>query len=176
MTNETQQSDQTTPTAKQRFVDGYEDLAQKTKEFLEQAEEKSEHAFENALEKAKQMLVDAGEFTKKEAEDLRDYLRRDLETTESDLRRWSEQAQKALNPSRVGTGFLNLVSSLVDETSGVLGKLGEKVNDALTYHTGEITGPGTLTCTKCGKEMHRENSGHIPPCSGCKGTTFRKHY
>ncbi|MES9926605.1 MAG: hypothetical protein ABW158_00685, partial [Candidatus Thiodiazotropha sp. 6PDIVS] len=46
--------------------------------------------------------------------------------------------------------------------------------NASLYHTGEVTGPGTLVCAQCGKEMHFKKTGHIPPCSGCKGTDFQR--
>lgn len=176
MTNPTQSHADTSDSAKQRLKKGYESLVQKTKEIYSGAEEKSEIWFEEALEKSRQALQDAGELTKEETQQLRDYLRRDLQATEVDFRRWSEQARKQLEPTRVGTGFLGLVSSLLEGTSDVLDGLGKKVSEALTYKTGEMTGPGTLTCTSCKKEMHFDEPGHIPPCAGCQSTTFRKHY
>jgi hypothetical protein len=176
MTKPTQSHTDPSDSAKQRLKKGYESLVHKTKEIYSGAEKKSEVWFEEALEKSRQSLQDAGEFSKEETQQLRDYLRRDLQATEVDFRRWSEQARKQLEPTRVGTGFLDLVSSLLEGTSNVLDGLGQKVSEALTYKTGEMTGPGTLTCTSCKKEMHFDEPGHIPPCAGCKGTAFRKHY
>ena len=42
------------------------------------------------------------------------------------------------------------------------------------YHTGEITGPGTLVCDKCQEKLHFHKAGHIPPCPKCRGTHFHR--
>ena len=42
------------------------------------------------------------------------------------------------------------------------------------YHTGEITGPGTLVCDNCGEELHFHKPSRIPPCPKCKGTSFHR--
>ncbi len=45
---------------------------------------------------------------------------------------------------------------------------------AVGYHAGEITGPGTLVCTARGGELHLPQSGHIPPCPKCHGLYFKR--
>ena len=50
----------------------------------------------------------------------------------------------------------------------------EQAREASFYHTGEVTGPGTLVCAECGKELHFHKAGHIPPCPGCRGTRYRR--
>jgi len=176
MTKPTQSHADPTDSAKRRLKKGYESLVQKTKEIYSGAEKKSEVWFEEALENSRQALQDAGEFTKEETYQLRDYLQRDLQATEVDFRRWSEKARKQPEQTRVDTGFLDLVSSLLEGSSGELDAIGKKVNEALTYKTEEMTGPSTLTCTRCKKEMHFDEPSHVPPCAECKGTTFRNHY
>ncbi|MEN8132051.1 MAG: hypothetical protein ABFS45_18110 [Pseudomonadota bacterium] len=37
----------------------------------------------------------------------------------------------------------------------------------LEWHTGEITGIGTLECESCGKRIHFYKAGRIPPCPAC---------
>ena len=50
----------------------------------------------------------------------------------------------------------------------------EQAREASFYHTGEVTGPGTLVCVECGKELHFHKAGHIPPCPGCRGTRYQR--
>ena len=42
------------------------------------------------------------------------------------------------------------------------------------YHTGEISGPGTLLCVACGTELHLHKTGRIPPCPKCHATQFKR--
>jgi len=42
------------------------------------------------------------------------------------------------------------------------------------YHTGEISGPGTLACDECGEKLHFYKAGKIPPCPKCHATVFHR--
>lgn len=41
-------------------------------------------------------------------------------------------------------------------------------------HTGEIASVGTYKCTNCGNEITFKESGHVPPCSVCAKTEWRR--
>lgn len=41
-------------------------------------------------------------------------------------------------------------------------------------HTGEITGPGTLACTRCGATLQLARTATVPPCPSCATTEFTK--
>ncbi|MEE9491971.1 MAG: hypothetical protein V3W04_01145, partial [Gammaproteobacteria bacterium] len=46
-----------------------------------------------------------------------------------------------------------------------------------TYHTGEVTGPGTLHCAECEEILTFHQPGKIPQCPKCHSTTYhRKQY
>ena len=49
-----------------------------------------------------------------------------------------------------------------------------QARQAVGYHAGEITGPGTLVCAACGAEVHMHQPGHIPPCPKCHGIQFKR--
>jgi Zn finger protein HypA/HybF involved in hydrogenase expression len=49
----------------------------------------------------------------------------------------------------------------------------EKSEKGLEYKTGEVAGPGTLSCKECGAEMKLTTSVRIPPCPKCHKTVFR---
>ena len=40
--------------------------------------------------------------------------------------------------------------------------------------TGEIVDKGTYRCTNCGNEIHFAERGHVPPCSVCTHTEWRR--
>ncbi len=41
-------------------------------------------------------------------------------------------------------------------------------------HTGEIVMPGAYKCTNCGNEITFKHEGHIPPCTVCSHTEWRR--
>lgn len=162
--------------AQQRLIQGYERMAEKAREYYAQAEKRTGPWLEDAIDKAKQALEDAGEYTREETAELREYLKRDLAATREDMDRLRGRIPTQLEPSRLGAGFLNLVATASEGAADVFASLASRVGKQLTYRTGEMTGPGTLICTECAKELHYEKPGHIPPCPGCRGGQFRKRY
>jgi len=169
-------TDKTDKSQEDEEVTKYEKLASRTRELFEQAREKSASGLDSALDHAKDELVAAGEFSAKQGERLRKYVRRDLNATSEDVQKLLEKIQKGTHPSRVGAGFLGLVHHVSESLGSAFDKLATKTEEKLTYHTGEISGPGTLICTKCSKAHHLYHTGRVPPCSGCKRTEFRKSY
>ena len=53
-------------------------------------------------------------------------------------------------------------------------RVGERLDDALTYHTGELTHGGAFTCAECGTVVTLKKPGHLPPCPRCHKTAFRR--
>lgn len=50
----------------------------------------------------------------------------------------------------------------------------EQPSHSRVVHTGEITNAGTYKCTKCGNEITFKNEGHVPPCSVCTNTEWKR--
>jgi len=44
----------------------------------------------------------------------------------------------------------------------------------MTFHTGDITTAGTLTCSGCGWTIRTSRTTVLPPCPQCMETSFRK--
>jgi len=155
----------------------YEKLAHKTAELLDSIKEKTPETVEKIIEKAKKELVDAGEIGSKKAEEFGNYLRKDLSFTKEDMVKLGEVIKDKSHPSRVSAGILGVFHDIAKVVGGQFTSLAEKTDEMLTFKTGGMTGPSTLTCTKCGKEIHLTKTARIPPCSGCKAaSTFRKSY
>jgi RNA polymerase-binding transcription factor DksA len=50
----------------------------------------------------------------------------------------------------------------------------EHPSGASTVKTGEVVSSGTYRCTRCGNEIEFKDEGHVPPCSVCTNTTWKR--
>lgn len=128
--------------------------------FIDEIAEKSSAINELAGEKA----VKVGEYLKRDLVDAASY----LDKTGKALKDWLG-FDLALLEDRLRDDF----SKAADQTTVELLKLKQEAA-AAPYHTGEVSGPGTLICDNCGETLHFHKAGHIPPCPKCQGTTFHR--
>ncbi len=151
--------------------EAYELMLERAGERFHQLEDKTGPQMRKLIEEARDKAVELGELSREEADKLADYLWRDLQDaarylseTGEDFRTWL-----GFETSLIGDRLKELFSTAADKTTVELIELEEA---ASIYHTGEITGPGTLVCTKCGEKLHFKKPGHIPPCPKCHATEF----
>ncbi len=157
--------------------DQYDKLAARFRELFESGAEKSAEFAQTALEKARQQLTQAGAFSEEQGQKLKSFLERDLVQQASEYARSiGEEAGDRLNPARLSAGALSSLTSLLEKAGTTLSNLAGAAGKALSFHSGEITSAGTLTCSACGKEIHFKQTGRIPPCPSCHKTEFRKSY
>lgn len=154
----------------------YDQFAQRFTELYKAGQEKGQEAMERALELAREQLTAAGDLGAEQGERFKSYLQRDLDQTVSDMQKLGEEARDRFHPARLGAGALASLATMFESAGKGFEFLSRKTEEALTYHTGELTSAGTLTCRKCGQTVHMSRTGHIPPCPGCHGTEFRKGY
>ncbi len=121
-------------------------------------------------------MVELGELSREEAEQVAGYVERDIQEaarflveTGEDLREWW-RFDVALMEERLWEWF----SQVADQTRLQLQALAERARYESRYTSGEISGPGTLICVQCGHEILMKETGPIPPCPQCQGTTFRR--
>lgn len=157
-------------------ISNYEKLASKTKEQLIDSRDHSMRWLHGAVDASAEQLEKAGAFTKEEGERAGRFLKRDLAATRVDFARARASISKGLNPSRVGGGFVDLASHLFESMGEAFQGWAAKSEEALAFNTGEVSGPGTLTCNACGTELQLEQSSRVPPCPKCHKTVFRKSY
>ncbi|MFK8067404.1 MAG: zinc ribbon-containing protein [Gammaproteobacteria bacterium] len=153
----------------------YQQMLEHTQENLQKTLDKTRPQINNLVDQAVERSIELGEITKEEAEKVGAYLRRDLEdvseymnTTKKELGDWFR-----FDVELVEDQVKNWFSSITDHTRTTLDELARNAEMA-EWHTGEITGPGTLSCDKCGHDLHFHNVGHIPPCANCYGTKFHR--
>jgi len=132
------------------------------------------HSMKQAFDWARDKAVDLDELTREEAEEIADYLKRDfheaahyLADTGHELRDWLH-----LDIGLIEQSLLELISSVADKTQIELKQIEQQARLASEYHTGQITGPGSLKCIECGEVLHFKQTGHIPPCPKCRHSVF----
>lgn len=155
--------------------EAYELLLEKTLAKTRALERVTARAVHDMVDKARDELVDLGRVTEKEGEELAAALKRDLteaarylQETGRDLRDWLGFDLELLE-DRFREDFF----AAADQTTVALNAL-RLAAEAAEYHSGEITGPGTLVCLACGERLHFKRAGRLPPCPRCHGTRFRR--
>lgn len=163
-------------TDNEKQVRAYERMLERAKQFLTETGDEVTPKLQDALQAAKEKASELGELSAEEAEKIGDYLRRDLQDAaeflaedRGELRDWLR-----FDVQQVEDRIADALSLLVDQTKVELAQLAERAQTLGEWHTGEVTGPGTLICKSCGEALHFEKTGHIPPCPKCRGTTYRR--
>ena len=159
-----------------RLAAAYEKMLERVDEAFEKAQETTLPALKENIEHAREKAVELGELTREEAEKIAGYLERDMKDAGEFLAESGEEFRNWMrfDLELIEDRLLEMFVSVADQTRVELSKLAEQARQATTYHTGEITGPGTLVCSGCGKELHFKKTGHIPPCGKCHGTEYKR--
>jgi len=155
--------------------EAYEMLLDKVIEEAEAVKAKSGPALHHLIDEVAQKSSDVNELAGEEAVKIGKYLKRDLLDAASYLEKTGKAFKDwlgfdlALIEDRLRDNF----SQAADQTTIELLKLKQEAEIA-GYHTGEITGPGTLVCDQCGEKLHFHKAGHIPPCPKCQSTRYHR--
>jgi len=159
-----------------RLAAAYEKMLERVDEAFEKAQETTLPALKENIEHAREKAIELGELTREEAEKIAGYLERDMKDAGEFLAESGEEFRNWMrfDIELIEDRLLEMFASVADQTRVELSKLAEQARQASTYHTGEITGPGTLVCSGCGKELHFKKTGHIPPCGKCHGTEYKR--
>jgi vacuolar-type H+-ATPase subunit H len=157
-------------------LDLYHRMMERVKHSIEEAGEKVRPRIEHALETAREKSIELGEATREEAEEIASYIRRDLAEIGEYLHESGEDIGTwfHMDLELIEANLLDLITSVADKTRVELAEIAARAQVANIYQTGEITGPGTLTCSECGEELHFQKAGHVPPCPRCHATTFTR--
>ncbi len=155
-----------------KLSEAYDKMLLRTRESMDQAEKNLGEALEMAMQKAS----DLGELTREEADLIGIYIMRDLEDAAKFVDKSGQELRDWLrfDINVVENALVDMFSNMVDHTREALDQLKERANAIGEWHTGEVTGIGTLQCKGCGEEMHFHKTSHIPPCPKCHGTKFRR--
>ncbi len=147
------------------------------KESLSKAHQRSDD-FHKIISEVGKKSAELKNFSEHEAAKIEGYLKRDLIDAASYLNSTGQELKDWLgfDLTLIERELLERFSLAVDKTTLELLQLKEVAANA-KYHTGELTGPGTLICDQCNRQLHFHKPGHIPPCPDCIGTRFhRQHF
>lgn len=161
--------------SKQDFTDK---LSQSYEAILDGALKKARQGgslFSHLADEVREDLNALNELSKDEIALLKAYIKRDLtdaatylDSTGNALKDWL-----GFDLTLIESKLLHNFSEAADKTTLELLEIQQQA--ALTpYHTGELTGIGTLLCDKCGAKLHFHQPGHIPPCAKCHHTQFHR--
>ncbi|NOT86093.1 MAG: zinc ribbon-containing protein [Methylococcaceae bacterium] len=153
-----------------KFVQSYNDLMRHLYEIMDDGL----HSLADGLEKAKAKTHALGILTPEEMQKIGGFLQRDIEGAAHAL-----HTEKQENLSEWLKFDVNLIESfaldafmeVADKTSIELAQL-KRHGEQNVYYSGEITAPGTLTCTACAKEMAFKSAAEIPDCPACGAKAF----
>ena len=165
------------PTAKEKHQPYATDkLIEAYDQRWERAKEMTETTVQKPLEKAMETAVELGELTREEAERVYTFLRRDMEETAHHLSETGKELRDwfRFDMEQIESRMLEAFSKVVDYSRVELARMTGKLNVEETWHTGEITGIGTLSCVECGTEIHFHETGRIPPCPKCHATVYKR--
>ena len=165
------------PDSDQKLIHAYNRMMERLKNAFGHIEHGARPMLDHLITAAQQKAVELGELSREEAVKVADYLKRDIEDVKDYLT--GPEARELSDWFKFDIGLiedrvLELFTSVADRTKLELLELEQRARRASEYHTGEITGIGTLICSRCGEALHFHATGHIPPCPKCHATTFTR--
>jgi polyhydroxyalkanoate synthesis regulator phasin len=159
----------------EHLVAAYESMLERARTAIREAREATP-GLRDMLDRVRDNMVELGELTREEGEKISEYIQRDIEDaaayiaeTGEDLRQWWR-----FDLELIEQRLLDTFTSVADQTSLSLTRWAEQARRASLYQAGQITGPGTLICDRCGAETHFTRTGRIPACADCGGLVFRR--
>ncbi len=155
--------------------EAYERLLESAMDDLRKLDEKTGPALHKLIDKGKAALLAAEEYTEEELDKAGEYLKRDLIDAAEYLAETGEDFATWLDfdIELIEDRLKDVFSQAADQTTVELLKLKAQAERS-PYHTGEITGPGTLVCDQCGEKLHFHRVSKIPPCPKCRETRFHR--
>jgi hypothetical protein len=158
-----------------KLIGAYDQMLARVKEFINETGKEAQPYLERATEYAKEKAVELGELSREEAEDIANYLRRDIHDAATFLGEHGDEITDwlRLDLLLIENKVLEMFSQVVDQTRLELDKLAMEA-ELQGWHTGQVTGIGTLQCLECGEQLHFHKTGHIPPCPKCNHTEFTR--
>ncbi|AFL73022.1 zinc ribbon-containing protein [Thiocystis violascens] len=159
-----------------KLVHAYEQMLKQTHETIEKAQQESVPKFREILDKARDNMVELGELTREEAEKVSDYIKRDIEDAANYIAETGQEMRDwwRFDLELIERRMMDMFTQVADQTSLQLAQWAENARRMSLYQAGEVTGPGTLICDRCGAETHFVKAGRIPICAECGGTSFRR--
>ena len=163
------------PQTSNHLIRTYNQMMSAIREAFENADT-TDITLQKALNSAKDEAIHLGEVTMEEAHEISEYIKRDINDAAEYMAESSAEFSDwlMLDIEIIERNIIDLFLSVADRTRIELEQFQNPPHEPSVYHSGEITGPGTLVCTQCGHNVSFITTGEIEPCPECKNTTFQR--
>jgi hypothetical protein len=151
----------------------YEKMSRAVRESVERAGAVTEESLERALKEARELAQRLREDYGEDVANVSEFIKRDWHEA---IRMTREQTRRSFDLDRLQAGLLGVLLKLAQSAGSQLESFANRLNERLTYKTGEIAGAGTLECRECGQHLSFEKATRIPPCPKCRSTVFRRSF
>jgi len=160
----------------QRLITAYNNMLEHLRIGPPNLDDEEQPHLQQRLDVAREKVTEMEQLGAKEAQTISDYLKRDIEAAAHWLANEGEELKDwfRFDVEQAESKLIEHFSIVADQTTVELKQLQQQANAFGEWHTGEITGIGTLRCIECNKDMHFHTTGHIPPCPKCHGTKFKR--
>ncbi len=154
----------------------YEKMYESVAESLHTAHDKTLPLLHEWIDEARDKAVELDELTEEDAKKLTEWLKRDyndivhyVAETEGELEEWL-----GFEATLIKSTIIQKLLETADKTTVELLRMKDNAHLPTSYHTGELTGPGTLICDECQERLHFHKTGRIPPCPRCNATLYHR--
>jgi hypothetical protein len=164
------------PQQQKQELAAYKKLREGVRHTLGEAKETmSAENIRQALAQATAQLKQVGEHTADTIDKVAASVEKDMVNAAQKIgTRWEAYSEKTADLFQVWRDRSNRF--LTDATAAV-GDWLQQTSDKLktqTYHSGDMAAGGTLECTACGERVVLHTPAHLPACSKCRNTEFRR--
>ncbi len=161
---------------REQWRNAYDDMLVRVKTALEEAEEATLPLVQRLIHGARDSAVELGELTREEAEKIADWLSRDLHDAGRHLAETGQELGDWLrfDTHQIEDRLLEALLRAADQTRLEMLDFQREITTGPVWNSGEISGPGTLTCDSCGSAVRFHATGVIPDCPNCGHTVFHR--
>lgn len=164
------------PQQQKQELAAYQKLREGVRHILGEAKETlAAETIREALAQATAQLKQMGEHTADTIDKVAASVEKDMVSAALKIgSRWDAYSEKTADLFQVwrdrGNRFLT-------DATAALGDWRQQTSERLktqAYHSGEMAASGTLECTACGERITLQTPAHLPACSKCRNTEFRR--
>lgn len=161
-----------------KLAAAYDKMIERVDALLDDAGQQTLPTLQKTIDRARQQAVELREMTVDEADKVAAWVERDLHEAADYLQQTGHElsAWFSFDLQQIEQRMLELFSRAADRTRLELDRLALQARRAQEYHTGEISGIGTLICVQCGTALHFARTSRIPPCPKCHKTVFKRQH
>ncbi len=154
----------------------YETMYERVAESLKNVKKHTGPLLHKYIDEARDKAVKLDELTEEDAEKLTVWLKRDLDDAIDHMAETDDRLKDWLGfeATLIESALLYMLLETADKTTVELLRMKENARLPSVYHTGEVTGPGTLICDECEEKLHFHQASRIPPCPKCHETKFHR--